>query len=526
MFEELAGTLRQAYFFWIPQLLKAYPQAEIFLVGGAVRDAMLKRTTKDYDFVVRGVQARHLQEFLGTVGIVNLVGRVFGIYKFIPDQGYTEFKTARLDSFDIALPRTEHAWGTGGYRDVEIQSDHELPIEKDLGRRDFTMNALAIKLEILNQELKIKDTLDPYQGMADIAKKLVRAVGNPQERFNEDYTRMLRALRFACELEFEIESATLTALKQVLPRINDKRANLAHPVLSPLAEYVAPREVVSRELVRAFYAAPVRAFDLYDSSGAFEMLLPEVLKMKSCPQPPEFHSEGDVWTHTRLALTALNSTEYRKLFLGTASAPDPYYNALLIMAILLHDIAKPLMLKTPEEHGVPHIQFQEHDTVGAQLAREMARKLVLSIMKEGALHVDYDKLQWLIQHHLLLLHSAPEDLRAATVEYYFFNPQNPGEELLRLAFCDGAATLPSGGRAPDLTRLQGMVARIKRMAAAVQAKQILIKSLLNGHEIMEFLKIPPGPGVGEILSALREEQLSARITDKTAALDWLKNNFG
>ena len=152
----------QPYFFWIINLLTAYPQAEVFLVGGAVRDSLLKRAasmeaslapagrdSKDYDFIVRGVQARKLQEFLGTVGIVNLVGRSFGVYKFIPDEGYDDFKASGLEAFDVALPRTEHAWGTGGYRDVEVQSDHELTIEEDLGRRDFTINAMALCLKSL-----------------------------------------------------------------------------------------------------------------------------------------------------------------------------------------------------------------------------------------------------------------------------------------------------------------------------------------------------------------------------------------
>lgn len=542
MFDGLQHALNEPYFAWIQKLLQAYPQAEVFLVGGAVRDAALSRSTKDYDFVVRGVQARQLQEFLGTVGIVNLVGRVFGVYKLVPEEGYEEFKTAGLDSFDVALPRTEHAWGTGGYRDVEVQSDHELPIEEDLSRRDFTINAMALKLkytEIQSPErrrLDLKIT-DPYGGTKDIEARTVRAVGNARERFEEDYTRMLRALRFACELGFTIEPATMTALKDTMPRINDKRSDAPRPILSPLAEFVAPREVVSRELTRTFYADPVRAFDLYDETGAFEQLMPELLKMKGCPQPEEFHSEGDVWTHTRMALQALGSEEYVKLFGYTEAlppearrqgltAPDPHYNALLIMSILLHDVGKPLMLKTPENDGVDRIQFQEHDTVGAALAREIARRLVLSIMEEGPYHVDYDKLHWLIAHHLLLLHTKAEDFKASTVEKYFFNPKNPGEELLRLAFCDGSASLPPGGGPPDISGVHDIMARIKRMESAVRAKQIFVKPLVNGNEIMELLKIPSGPGVGEILAALREEQLSARVTTKEEAIEWVKKSFG
>ncbi|MDO8505624.1 MAG: hypothetical protein Q7S48_03535 [bacterium] len=576
MFEALYTTLSQPYFGWIQKLLSAHPDAQIFLVGGAVRDAILGKISKDYDFVVRGVQARHLQEFLGTVGIVNLVGRTFGVYKFIPDDGYEQFKQSGLEAFDIALPRTEHAWGTGGYRDVEVQSNHELLIEEDLGRRDFTINAMALELksEIRNlpagkagpkSETNPNDKnyklnlIDPYHGMEDISSKLIRAVGDPKERFEEDYTRMLRALRFACELGFTIEAETLEALKTVMPSINDKRADVGRPILSPLAEFVAPREVVSRELLRAFYANPVRAFDLYDESGAFLQLAPELLKMKGCPQPEEFHSEGDVWTHTRMALEALESEEYGKMF----GEVDPHYNALLIMAVLFHDVGKPPMLKTPENDGVDpapfpimalgddadvsesasrlisdakqrqteerggasRIRFDEHDTVGAEITREIARRLVLSIMVEGPLHVDYNFLTLLIKHHLILLHTKAEDFKASTVEKYFFNPKFPGDTLLRLAFCDGSAAIPKEGGVPSLQNLYDMIARIKRMEKAVAEKRVFVKPLINGNEIMEILKIPAGPGIGELLRELKEEQLSARVTTKEAAIEWLKKSF-
>lgn len=510
--EVLDKILKQPYFSWVSELSKAYPEAEVFLVGGAVRDAVLKRETKDYDFVVRNVQARHLQEFLASVGIVNFAGRVFGVYKFVPDQGYDEFKASGLDSFDIALPRTEHAWGTGGYRDVEVQSDHEMPIEQDLGRRDFTINAVAIKLSKM-------EVIDPHKGMDGIKKKVVKAVGDPVERFNEDYTRMLRGLRFACELGFEIEPKTMAALQDVMPSINDKRDDLKEPVHSPLAEFVAPREVVSKELTKAFYADPVRAFDLYDESGAFEQLMPEVLKMKACPQPEEYHAEGDVWEHTRLALEKINSPEFKQAF------PNAKQSTLLIMALVLHDIGKPIMLKTPEEDGVDRVRFDEHAEVGAGLAREIARRLVLSIMDEDSpYHVDYDKLHWLIKSHLLLLHTKAEDFKAATVEKYFFNDRWPGDELLQLVFCDAIATVPKDGE-PEMQNVFDMQARIKRMEGAVRGRKGLPKPILNGDEIMQILKIPPGPGVGEIKQAVREEQLSVRVTNKEEAIVFIKENF-
>lgn len=129
---------------FVGPLLKKFPRAELYLVGGIVRDWLLDRESKDFDFVVRGIPGKKLEQFLKKYGAVNLVGKRFGVFKFTPRiEGERPFAPAIID---IALPRTEHAWGTGGYRDVETQSDWRLPIEKDLARRDFTINALTLRI--------------------------------------------------------------------------------------------------------------------------------------------------------------------------------------------------------------------------------------------------------------------------------------------------------------------------------------------------------------------------------------------
>src|SRR3989339_1721608 len=136
----LNSLLRQAD---LPKLTKSlqttYPKAEIFLVGGYVRDLLIDRESKDIDLVIRGVSSKKLESFLRHYGQVNLVGREFGVYKFIP-------KGKNIQALDIALPRTEISLKTGGYRDFKIKSDARLPIEEDLARRDFTVNAMALNL--------------------------------------------------------------------------------------------------------------------------------------------------------------------------------------------------------------------------------------------------------------------------------------------------------------------------------------------------------------------------------------------
>src|SRR3989339_281163 len=197
------GMEKSLEFGFLSDLLEKFPQAEVYLVGGAVRDIILDRETKDFDFVIGNVKADELEKFLAGLGEVNLVGKSFGVFKFVP----TGFHVGdnNFEALDIALPRTEVAGMSGGYKDFEVQSDPSLPIEDDLGRRDFTINALA-------WDIKNKKLIDEFSGVKDLEQSIIRAIGDPEQRFQEDYTRMLRAVRFSCQLGFKIESKTLKAI--------------------------------------------------------------------------------------------------------------------------------------------------------------------------------------------------------------------------------------------------------------------------------------------------------------------------
>ncbi len=231
---------------WSRQL----PGSRWYVVGGAVRDAMLGRPLRDFDVMVAGVESEALSTFLAARGEIDFVGRVFGVFKFIPKEGGR--------AIDIALPRHERAFGTGGYRDAIARPDPAMPVEEDLARRDFTINAMAWLAED-------ETVVDPFGGREDLGRKTLRAVGNPAERFAEDYTRMLRALRFAAELGFAIEPETWNALQALMPRVNavhghgDGRAG----------ERLVPHELIARELLRSLAGDPKRAARLWRESGAF-----------------------------------------------------------------------------------------------------------------------------------------------------------------------------------------------------------------------------------------------------------------
>jgi len=480
-------------FSFLRELTAEHPDAEAHLVGGIVRDALIGRDAKDYDFVIRGVPADALRAFLATRGRVDLVGRNFGVFKFVP-AGWPE----GTEPIDIALPRTEHAEGTGGYRDFDAQTDPGLAIEDDLSRRDFTINAMA--WDVRNRRLA-----DPFGGRADLDARVIRAVRDPRERFAEDRSRMFRALRFATQLEFDIAPDTMAAIREAMPQINERRpARKVHEQTTLIAEeeFVTPREIIARELIKSFVADPPRAMDLWDDAGAMRELMPEALAMKGCAQPEIYHSEGDVWAHTRLALTNIRSAGYRAEF------GDEEPDALVVLGILLHDFGKPPTQKTPLRDGADRIRFDGHDEVGGRMARAIAYRLALAspFPKGHRLHVDPEDLGLVVDHHLLLLQN-PGAMRNATLEKYFFNPNRPGDALQRVSFCDGSAAIPLGGE-PDLAHFRTLRQRIRELAALRKERNRLPKPIINGSDIMTRFELKPGPRIGELIEALREEQLT------------------
>lgn len=496
---------------WADALCASLPHAEVYLVGGAVRDCLLGRAdTKDYDFVVRNVEAPKLEAQLARYGAVNYVGKTFGVYKLKLTEPLS------VEALDIALPRTEHAWGTGKYRDVDTQSNPALPLKEDLGRRDFTVNAMAMRVTdppippLLRGGQKGGIIVDEFNGLEDLTNKKLKTVGKPDERMREDYSRALRGLRFAVMLGFSFEQATWSTILRTIPHLLDVDAQ---------GERIIPVEIIAREFLSALAAHPVAAFDLIESSGTFSALMPELLAMKGCPQPQEFHTEGDVWFHTRLALAAMESPAFAKEFSSPIliPAPQPLWNAELALAVLLHDIGKPATLTTPETHGADRIRFNDHDRVGAEMATSLIERLKLtSPDNEG---VDADRVCALIRHHLLFVHGDVDELRPSTIEKYFFRDPLLGEELLRLSYADGAATIAKDGK--------GTTADYHRMRARIEAlkekgKHTLPRPLITGHEVMALLKIPAGPAVGEALVCMREAQLEGRITTPEEAKKYLE----
>lgn len=461
------------------------PKAEVFLVGGAVRDFLMKKEIKDFDFVVSGLEKDELEGFLQKYGKVSDVeSRAFGVFKFRP-------KNWKGEDLDVALPRAEENVGQG-YKDFKIKTSHEFTINDDLSRRDFTINALALNL-------KTGELIDNFDGVFDLKNKTLRAVGNPKDRFLEDPSRILRALRFSTELDFKIEDGTFKEIKKLSPEIiktfkgNDGKEKTR-----------VSGEVLASEFLKGFSANPVKLLDLYEKTGILKLVFPELEAEKGVEQPQNFHSEGDVWIHTKLALEKLPKDASVSLKLAT----------------LFHDVGKP-KTQTFEDR----IRFTKHNNMGEDIAKQIFKRLPLSspFSKDHELYIDDKEVLWLVKNHMICVSGGPE-MRAHKIEQYFLRPDGWGDELMALSHADISATILEKTKKPDYSSYNKLKKRINEIKGINNQKNKAIKPIFSGSEIIDEFGVNEGPEVGKILTVFRELQLRGKIKNKKEALG-LKNSI-
>jgi len=476
---------------FITKLQKELPELKLYLVGGIVRDTLIKHPmpgtekhkikSKDFDFVACGVTIDTIIQKLKTLGKVDLVGKNFGVLKFYPRGVEVE------EAIDIALPRTEIATGTGGYRDVEAQADPSLPVEDDLSRRDLTINAIAWDMK--NQKL-----VDPFDGKKDLQKGIIRAVGKPEERFQEDYSRMLRTIRFACRFDFKIEEKTWKAMQKLMPHINDMQGK----------ERIVPMETISKEILKALAANPAKALELLDRSGGLKEILPEVFELKNCEQPEIFHSEGNVFEHVKLMLQNLDSPEFKKQF------PKAKISGDFVLAVLLHDIGKPATQKFEGEK----ISFYGHHAEGEKIAEAICKRLRLTGEQTK-------KIKFLVRKHML---GVSQDLPSNNKIAQNFLDNPAGNELLMLLYLDIVSSLKPDGSSDlsGFTKLKKKIAEIKKIRENQPAR---IEEIINGQMIMQILpELKKGPIIGIIKSVVAELKEQGKINNQDEAKKFLLAN--
>jgi tRNA nucleotidyltransferase/poly(A) polymerase len=412
-----------------------------YFAGGCVRDALLRKQPKDIDIATDAEPDEVQKMFARTVA----VGAKFGVVRVL-EEGF-EFEVATFRSDGVYLD---------GRRPVSVTFSSP---EEDAKRRDFTINGMFY-------DPLADQVVDFVGGKSDLEHRLVRAIGNPDERFSEDHLRLLRAVRFAAALDFEIEPATWTAVTEK-----------AHQIRT------VSQERIRDELLKIMADSHrVRGLDLLDQSGLLENILPEVSRMHGCEQPPQFHPEGDVYVHTRLMLSLLPAD----------------VSPLLALSVLLHDIGKPVTYSFDEVDQ--RIRFNGHDQVGADMAIEIMTRLRFS-------NEEIDKVVEAIRNHMVFKDTP--NMRPAKLRR-FMGRQNFSLELeLHRVDCLG-----SHG---DLQTYDLLVNKQREF----ESEPIIPPPLLTGRDLIA-LGLKPGPRFGEILEAVQTAQLDGEIKDRAGALKLLQ----
>ncbi len=414
---------------------------EAYWVGGCVRDFLLGREPQDYDIATSALPEQIEALFPKTIP----VGRKFGVI-IVLEEGH---------QFQVATFRIE-----ADYRDGRRPERVEFADAKaDASRRDFTVNGLFY-------DPASGKILDWVGGEADLRAKLLRTIGPPEERFGEDHLRLLRAVRFAAQLGFEIEGATFAALRANADAIRDVSA-----------------ERVRDELLKLFrppHAA--RGLDLLRESGLLERVLPEMAAMTTCDQSPDFHPEGTVYNHVRLMLEKL-----------PPDAPE-----LLPWAVLMHDIAKPVTASRDEQTGSIH--FYGHEKVGADMAEEILQRLKFP-------RKDIGEVRDAVLHHMQF--KDVKQMRKSTVRRMLMRGTFPLELELHRLDCLG-----SHG---SLDHHEFMQQQAREFATQPQ----IIPPLLTGEDVIA-LGVVPGPQMGALLTELREKQLQDELKTSDEAREWVR----
>jgi poly(A) polymerase len=415
-----------------------------FWVGGCVRDFLLGRPAQDYDIATDARPEDVERIFPRTIP----VGKKFGVIIVMEGE----------EQFQVATFRAEADYQDGRRPGVVTFAN----AEADAQRRDFTINGLFYDPDT-------QTIHDWVGGQADLAQRLIRTIGDPEERFAEDHLRLLRAIRFAARLDFQIAPETWQAVQQLASRIS-----------------VISAERIRDELLKLFrppHAA--RGLVLLRDSGLLIHVFPELAATITCEQSPDYHPEGSVFNHIQLMLEKL-----------PAEASDS-----LAWSVLLHDIAKPVTAEKDPVTGSVH--FYGHEKKGAEMAEiilerlRFPRRQIEEIVMCVRCHMQFKDVQ---------------QMRQATLRRLLLRPTFPLELDLHRLDCLG-----SSGNLQHYEFLQSA-------RAALAEKPALIAPLVNGDDLIA-LGVKPGKEIGNWLQIIRDKQLQEELKTPAEARDWLSMNL-
>jgi poly(A) polymerase len=425
-----------------------------YLAGGCVRDLLLGRSPSDFDVATSATPDIVLSMFPRTFA----VGAHFGVVLVAPENAEDRFVT------EVATFRSDGVYSDGRHPDVVRYTTRP---EEDVKRRDFTINGLL--LDPLGDSGDLRTAvLDFCGGIADLDAGILRAIGRAEQRFAEDHLRMLRAVRFAARFGFEIEAATMRAIRLLAAQV-----------------HAVSRERIRDELTKMLTEGRTRrAFELLDESTLLHEVLPEVERMKGVEQPPQFHPEGDVWIHTLMLLEQL----------------EPGCSMTLAWGALLHDVGKPPTFRIAPDR----IRFDGHVEVGVAIAAEICRRFRFS-------NDETHQVVALVQNHMRF--ADVENMRTSTLKRFF-----------RLeAFDEHLALHRMDVMASNRNLRYWQFARDRWQS--MPEETVRPQPLITGRELIAA-GYRPGAQFREMLRAAEDAQLEGAVTTAAEALNFVREKFG
>ncbi len=430
---------------------------ESYIAGGAVRDLYLDRVIHDIDIATAAKPEEVKKIFPTSYGR----GKAFGVVAVRPKKEL-EFEVA---TFRIDLGSADHR------RPAQVRFT---TAENDARRRDFTINGLFF-------DPTKSQIIDFVGGVKDLNNRLIRFVGVAENRIDEDYLRMLRAIRFTHRLDFALDFEAAKAIKKQAKNIIQISLERIRDELT-LIITGNKRENALMQL---------------ESLGLLRIILPEVQALRDVFQPPEFHSEGDVWIHTLLAIETLENP-----------------SAELAWTVLLHDVGKPATAGRRDVPGKTKIIFFEHEQKSVEIAKKILERLRFS-------NDFINDISWAISQHMRII-NAFRGMSERKQKKLFTDPNI--NLLLDLTKADLKASLRPGGKI-DLGLYNLALAKkeeFEKETADDEKQQIKKFSLITGNDIMKILKIPAGPEIGKIKSQIETAFLDSEISTRKKALEMIK----
>jgi poly(A) polymerase len=434
-----------------------------YLAGGCVRDLLLKRQPADYDVATSATPTQVMNIFPETYAVGAQFGVVLVAFPVassgspVPPVFSSEASGGKSSAVEVATFRSDLGYSDGRHPDeVRFSKDPR----EDVARRDFTINGMM--LDPVTEEV-----LDFVGGRKDLEAGIVRAIGDPEQRFAEDKLRMLRAVRFAARFNFAIEAGTQAAIQR-----------LAHEI------HIVSRERVRDELTKMLIEGQARrAFLLLDENGLLKEVLPEISAMKGVEQPLEFHPEGDVFVHTLLLLDNL---------------PHPC-PPTLAWGALLHDVGKPATFRRAPDR----IRFDGHVDVGVKIAEEICERLRFS-------NHDAAQVLALIDNHMRFGHVTR--MKESTLKKFLRMPHF--DEHLALHRADSLAS----------HRNLATYELVREKLTEIPPEKMRPTGLVTGDDLIAA-GYEPGPRFREILEAVEDAQLEGRLLSSDAAMEFVKREF-